>query len=108
MSTSGSHSCKNNLRQLAQDRVAAAASKKEEEDMLKVIAAMTVNKGTGMSDVEWNEIVKTKVTQEREDELKTRNKIIFQRTSMRQDLHSQMNKEKELDSAKKTLDREQW
>jgi hypothetical protein len=38
---------------------------------------MTVNKGTGMSDAEWNEIVRKKVTKEKEDEISCRNKIIF-------------------------------
>jgi len=38
---------------------------------------MTVNKGTGMSDAEWNEIVRQKVTREREEEQSCRNKIIF-------------------------------
>jgi hypothetical protein len=69
---------------------------------------MTVNKGTGMSDAEWNEIVRQKVTREREEEQSCRNKIIFQRTSMRKDLKSQMVNEKELDSARKTQDRSEW
>lgn len=35
-----------------------------DDDIPKIIMSMTVGKGTGMSDAEWNEIVRKKVAHE--------------------------------------------
>lgn len=49
--------------------------------------SMTVNKGTGMSDAEWNEIVRTTVKKEREEEAKAKAKVHQQRETMKIELN---------------------
>ena len=56
---------RNNLRNLAQQKEEEAKKRNEQEEIGRIVMAMTVGKGTGMSDAEWNEIVRTTVKKEK-------------------------------------------
>lgn len=46
-----------------------------DDDIPKIIMSMTVGKGTGMSDAEWNEIVRKKVASEQQEDAQAKEKL---------------------------------
>ena len=68
--------------------------------------AMTVNKGTGMSDAEWNDIVRATVKREKEESIREKAKVQKQRMTMRDGLTKQLAEEKELEQARVTKEKE--
>ena len=46
-----------------------------DEDIPKIIMSMTVGKGTGMSDAEWNDIVRKKVAAEHQEDAHAKDKL---------------------------------
>lgn len=57
-------------------KIAPTAPVAPQEDISKIIMAMTVNKGVGMSDAEWNEIVKNSVEEEQKQKELAKLKLI--------------------------------
>ena len=70
--------------------------------------AMTMNKGTGMSDAEWNELVKQRIEKEKLEDSAAKLKREKQKEIVRQDLLKQIHKEREAHSLTKTMNKEEW
>ena len=70
--------------------------------------AMTMNKGTGMSDAEWNELVKQRIEKEKLEDSAAKLKREKQKEIVRQDLLKQIHKEREAQSLTKTMNKEEW
>lgn len=66
---------------------------------------MTVNKGVGMTDAEWNEIVRRKAQDELDDKRDKKDRVYRQREKLRGELSEQMSKRREQDMLKTSTDR---
>jgi len=85
--SSGSHSVRNNLRQKA---IQEEQKRQEQEELGKLVMAMTMNKGTGMSDAEWNEIVRQRIEKEKLEDTAAKEKRERQRETIKEELAKQI------------------
>lgn len=71
-----------------------------------VINAMTYNKGAGMTEAQWNEIVKKNAEKARQEELTHKEKLNQQKLKMRRDLEEQVKQKREQESTQKIRSKE--
>ena len=71
-----------------------------------VINAMTYNKGCGMTEAQWNQIVVKNAEKAKQEELSHKEKLNQQKLRMRRDLEKQVKQKRDMESSQKLKSKE--